>query len=190
VQSAYMRRLAERLGVHETSLRHEMRKVGIIRERGQSGDDGVPGEKGGRIYKTGEVHILGLAMLGRKMLDRVKDELGMDSFRDPDVRRAIAAVEDLYGEEGKEISPGKLLGRVEHEKDVRGAVIEALAHADITEDPEKALKECIARVKKDNRNDELKELVTRLKKAQQSHDDAEMRALLDKINRIHKEKVT
>lgn len=190
VQSAYMRRLAERLGVHEASLRHEIRKVSPPRDRGQATEEKKLEGDGDRVYRASEVHILGLVMLGRNMLDTVREELGLDSFRDPGVRRAIAAVEDLYGSEGTNISPGKLLGRIEREEDVRGAVINALAQADITQDPEKALKDCIARVKRDNRDDELKELATRLRKAQQSHNDAEMRALLDKINRIHKEKVT
>jgi hypothetical protein len=67
--------------------------------------------------------------------------------------------------------------------------MEALAKADITEERDKVLADCILRVRKENRDEELKGLMSRLREAQASKNDAEMAVLTVKISKLHKEKV-
>ena len=113
----------------------------------------------------------------------------MDRFRDSNVNKVIQAVSDLYGKGEQSINPGKLLSRLEKDEAAKTAVMQAIAKADITREPDKALDDCIFCVLKENREEELKELTLRLKKAQEANNDTEMKSLLTKINKIHKEKV-
>ncbi|MFH1305050.1 MAG: hypothetical protein ABIH74_01445 [Candidatus Omnitrophota bacterium] len=92
--------------------------------------------------------------------------------------------------EKKKINPGKLLSRLRGNKDVCDITVQALAKMDITSDLEKALSDCISRVRKDNRNALLKGLNDRLKEAEKARDDEKMTALLKEMSRLHKEKVT
>lgn len=186
VQSDCLRRLAERLGVHEASLRYEMGKV--------KADYSYHYEKEGETdkascdYRGSETHLLGLAIMDKRAFNRINKDLGIDKFCDASIKKVMAILNDFFGAED-EINPGKLLSRLDGDERSRRIVLEAVAKADITQDPHKALEDCIYCVKKENKEDRLKDLTIRLKKAQESNDDSEMKELLTKINNIHKEKV-
>ena len=90
----------------------------------------------------------------------------------------------------KEINTGKLLARLEGDEDAKAVAIQAVAKADITQDIERALNDCISCVLKENRDEELKELSLKLKKAQETNNDKAVMELVARINKIHKEKVT
>ncbi len=187
VQSDYLKRLAGRLGIHEASLRYEMGKVKPDYSYRYELESKV--DRTSRNYRSSEIHLLGLAISDKKLFDRIQSELGLDRFRDSNVNKVIQAVSDLYGKGEQSINPGKLLSRLEKDEAAKTAVMQAIAKADITREPDKALDDCIFCVLKENREEELKELTLRLKKAQEANNDTEMKSLLTKINKIHKEKV-
>jgi hypothetical protein len=131
---------------------------------------------------------LGLAILDRRCFDAIRQELGTDMFLDRSVRSVMEIISGML-QEKDEIDPSKLLGRLENSDDLKTAVMHAIAKADITQDRAKALKDCIEYVRKENREEKMKTLMFQLKKAQDSNNDAEVKSLLDKINKIHKERV-
>jgi DNA primase len=188
IQSDYIKRLAERLGIHEASLRYEMGKVKPDYSYHYASGSKV--NQASRNYKSSEIHLLGLAISDKKMFDRIQSELGLDKFRDRNVNKVIRIVGDLYDKGEKDINPGKLLSRLEKDEPAKTAVVQATAKMDITREPDKALDDCIFCVLKENREEKLKELTLRLKKAQETNNDTEMKSLLIKINKIHKEKVS
>ncbi|RKY42692.1 MAG: DNA primase [Candidatus Makaraimicrobium thalassicum] len=187
IQSDYLKRLAERLGIHEASLRYEMGKVRPDYSYRYASESNV--DRKSRNYRSSEIHLLGLAILGRDKFFRIQDELRLDMFRDRSVRKIIRLLGDLFNGGEKDINPGKLLSRLEKDEDAKTAVVQALAKMEITQDVDKALDDCIFCIRRENREDELKELTSRLKEAQQSNNNTEMRELLTRINMIHKEKV-
>jgi len=187
IQSDYLKKLAERLGIHEASLRHEMGKVKPDYSYRHEEGDGEPLE--GHNFRSSEVHLLGLAILDKKMFDRVQGELGLDKFRDESVKKAIGIVSDLFGKGEEKINPGKLLSRLEKDEFSKAAVLQALAKAEITTDPVKVLADCMFCVRKENREEELRSLTLRLKKARETRNDTEMMELVTKISRLNKEKV-
>lgn len=187
VQSDYLRRLAEKLGVHEASLRYEMGKVRPDYTYRYSKEAEV--DRSSRNYRSSEVHILGLAMLDEGRFRLVEKELGIGCFQDPDVRKVMEVVRSSFDKCQGGVNPGKLLSRMEKDEGAKAALVQALAKADITKDPDRALKDCIFCVKKENREGRLKDLTLQLKKAQQTGDDNEIRKILNMINQIHKEKV-
>ncbi len=187
VQSSYLRRLAQRLGVHEASLRHELGKVKP--DYSYHSEEESKTDNTSYSYPSSEIHLLGLALTNLADLERVRSEIGVDRFCDASVRRAIDCLFAIYEEKGELINPGKLLSRMENDEAAKAAVVQALAKAEITQDREKALEDCIFYVKKENRDAELKSLTTKLKEAQGAKDNALISKLLVKINNIHKEKV-
>jgi DNA primase len=186
VQSDYLRKLAERLGIHEASLRHEMGKVNPDRAYHFTREDV---DKIQHNYRSSEVHLLGLSILDESRFRIVEKELGVESFHDLNVRKVMETIKDIFDRGEKGINPGKLLSRFEKDENLKAAVVQALAKADITEEPERALRDCIFCVRKENREEKLKDLTVRLKKAQETRNDPEMKKIMDKINQIHKEKV-
>ncbi len=188
VKSDYLKKLSERLGVHEASLRYEMGKVRL--DYSYRYEEQAKVDRASHNWRGSEVHLLGLAITDKKMFQRIETELGLDKFRDSSVRKVMILVRDLFAGGQNRINPGKLLSRLENEKTAKAAAVQAIAKADITRDPEKALVDCMYSLRKENREEELKGLTIRLKKAQAMKDEMEMKELLVKINKIHKEKVT
>ncbi len=194
VKSDYIKKLAERLGIHEQSLRYEMKKVKPDYSYHYESEAAV--DKDSSNYKVSETHLLGLAVVSRKMFEKIRSELGFDKFCDASVKKAICAVKDLYEKGGEDVDPAKLLSRLQDSEDAKGALIQALAKADITHDQEKALNDCIFCVKKENSEDELKRLNSRLKKAQEMKNDTEIMDIIvriknvrEELSKMHKEKV-
>lgn len=189
VQSDYLRRLAEKLSVHEASLRYEMGKVksDYTYKYGESRDKDPSSE---REHNKTEMHLLGLAISGKKLFSKLTDEITADMFTDPVIRELIRDISELYGkgEKDKNIA-GKLLMMHETNDAARAAIVKAIAYSDIIVEEEKSLSDCISSLKRESRAARLKDLMNRLKKAQNENNSSEMKELLAKINKIHKEKV-
>ncbi|MGB2630738.1 MAG: DNA primase [Candidatus Omnitrophota bacterium] len=186
IQSDYLRKLAERLGIHEASLRYEMRKVKP--DYSYRYDSETRADKVSRNYNLSEIHLLGLAIVDKGFFTAIRDDLGLDMFRDKNVRKALDFVSAVFREEGK-INLGKLLSRFDNDEDLKAVVMQAVAKADITKDRDKVLQDCMLCARRASRDEKLKDLTSRLKKAQESNNDPEIKDLLEKINRIHKERV-
>ncbi len=185
-QSAYLKKLTERLGVHEESLRYEMGKVKP--DYSYHYESEAVTSKKSRSYKSSELHLLGLSVLNKKVFEIVDSELGMDMFRDKTIARLMRSLKK-YFESNDKMEANKLLSRLEGDEEAKAAVMQALAKADITDETGKAVKDCIFCVKKENREEKLKELNSKLKKAEKENNSVQMKELLAEINKIHKEKV-
>ncbi len=187
VKSDYLRRLAERLGIHEGSVRHEMSKVKSDYSYHFSSEEKAP--RSPASYRSSELYLLGLAVSSKGMFERIEKELGLDNFRDKDVAQVFVAAGDLYRNGTEEITPGKLVSRLKNDERAREALMQAMAKAEITQDHGKALEDCIMCVRKETRDEVLKDLNSRLKEAQEKKDNAEITKLVARISKIHKEKV-
>jgi len=186
VKSGYLKTLAERLDIHEESLRCEMNKVKKDYSYHYAEEAKVvPTSKN---YRNSEIHLLGLAVSDKALCSKIKKELGFDKFRDGNIKTVISIVDELFAKGEKEINPGKLISRFREGKDERDAITQAVAKAEITQDAEKALRECMTCVRKENKEEELKELTQRLKEAQRNKNNDEINELVSKISGVHKEK--
>jgi DNA primase len=188
IQSDYMRTLAEKLGIHEASLRVEMGKIKPDRpykyER--------PEEKGSlsKAVRSSELYILGLSLTGAKRFGLVQKELSPDDFHNPAVRTIMSEAKHIFDPENDTtLNQAKLLGRLHDDARAREVIMQAIAKVDIIEDPDKAIKDCISCLKKENREERLKSLAAKLKQAQVNSDMSGMNDTLKMIDQIHKERV-
>jgi hypothetical protein len=186
IQSDYLRRLAERLEIHEASLRYEIGKVKP--DYSYHYDSEAKVDTTSNNYRKSEIHLLGLAIVNKDVFSTIQNTLGLEKFRDKSVKQILEVVEGFF-QKNEKIDLAKLLSRFEKNNNLKTAVMQAVAKADITKDVEKAVNECMQCVRKENREEELKTLTAKLKKAQESKNDSEMKILLERINKIHKEKV-
>ncbi|MDD3088843.1 MAG: DNA primase [Candidatus Omnitrophica bacterium] len=186
VRSDYLTRLAEKLGIHEASLRYEIGKVKPDYSYHYASE--VRTEGSARNYRSSEVHLLGMAITGRKYFEKLDRELGLGMFKDPAVKRVMRSVGEMYAAGNGDINASKLSSRLEGDEQAKQVFMEGLAKADITEEKDRVLEDCILRVRKENRDEEIKILTIRLKEAQDSRDDAGVRDLADRINKLYKER--
>lgn len=188
IQSDYVRRLAEKLGIHEAALRVEMGKIKPDRQYRYENKTEVKPEV--VCARNSEIHILGLSLSSRARFNLVEKELGVTAFRDQIVRNIFSEMRIMFDSEDDEfLNPGKLLGRMHDNETARSMIIQAMAKADIIAEPDKALRDCITCVKKENRDEKLRALASKLKQAQESSDLSGMTNTLRMIDQIHKERV-
>jgi DNA primase len=185
VQSHYLRKLAESLSIHEESLRYEMKKVKPDYSYSYSSEGETDSAQVN--YLNSEIHLLGLAVTDKNTLEAVRQDLALDKFRDTHVRKVMSTL--FERETDGNISPGKLLSRFQDDEHARTAIVHALAKADITKDPEKAYKDCLCCVLRENREEELRELKKMLKKAEADNDENRVMDLVIRINKLTKKEV-
>ncbi|MFH1837288.1 MAG: DNA primase [Candidatus Omnitrophota bacterium] len=186
VRSDYLKTMGERLAVDEASLRYEMKKG----KKEYSYNDKTA-EKNTRVsnpYRKSEVHLLGLALVNKAFYYTIIEELGVEKFRDEDIRKALRAAGEIYDSGKEKVDPGKLIGHFA-EREIRDVIAQAVAGTDIAYNETKALKDCIFCVKKENREEELTELSQKLKEAQKNKNTAEIDQLIGRIAEKHKKKV-
>ncbi|MFH1798666.1 MAG: DNA primase [Candidatus Omnitrophota bacterium] len=188
VRSSYLKRLAERLEVHEESLRHEMLKFKSGVSRGFTAEPEIV-RVAAAPRRNSEIHLLAVAFTSKKMFKRIVQELGIDIFMDAGIQNVLNVLEKLFQSGEEKINPGKLLSRLEENIEAKFAAIEAFAKIDIIKDPDKDLDDCISFFLKQKRIHRLSELTHKLKKAHAMNNIAEVRELLRVMNDVHKEKV-
>jgi len=187
VQSDYLKKLAERLGIHEGSLRQEMIKVKSTRS-GKNESVNLTKQRT-ENFRSSEIHLLGLACAKKEVYEKIKDELGLENFLDESVKKVIQVVGMCMESGEKKIVPGKVLSRLEGDEKAKDAFFEALSKPEITDSPLKAVEDCISHIRKENHKIKLKVLTDRLKKAQEINNSENVMILLEKINILHKKKV-
>ncbi|MFH1846165.1 MAG: DNA primase [Candidatus Omnitrophota bacterium] len=189
IQSFYIKRLAEELSVHESSLWHELKKVKPdysrtfkINSKQESGNS--------KLYQKSELLLLGFMIAEKRIFDKVQTELGLDAFSEGNIKKAAFLVKAIYDNGETEIKPGKLLARIDEQDEyIKDVIVRAVSKTETMEDPHRAAEDCVVFIKKTNKNDELKKLTDELKKAQVIKDNKEIKILLNRINEIHKKKV-
>jgi len=186
LQSDYIKKLAECLGLHEASLRFEMGKVKP--DYSYKYETETKMEAACFNHRQSEIHLLALAVMDREIFFRIESGIGFDMFRDENVLKVLKALGELY-RESNDVNMGKILSRFENDAGGRSAMMQAVAKADITQDREKAFEDCLFCLRKEDRADRLKKLTSRLKKAQERKNSPEIEKILLEIKNIHEEKV-
>jgi len=184
IKSEYLTKLAEKLKVHEDSLREEMKKVKPDYSYKYETEKTV--SSGPVKHINSELYLLGLSISDKRLFDIVRDELGFSMFRDESAKRVFTVIEGLYGNKDS-ITPGVVLSYVEGDNAAKSAIMQAIARVDITEDEdrERVLSDCIQSIKKMRKSEALKDLKIQIKKAQETNNDTT--ELILRVNKLHKD---
>ncbi len=175
LKSSLIKKLAEKLSVDEESIKAELKKVKPdYSARGPVTASPAPARK---RSPCAEEMLIALMLEGGHFVKRVKENLSADDFNDPSARDVVKAIFDM-AELKKEINPARLINHMNNNGTAAILISEAVNLAEIMGDKDKALGDCIARMKKDNVKSRLEELRARIKEAHDSNDEETLKGLM------------
>lgn len=180
LKSSLVKKLAERLGVDEESIRTELKKVKPNYSEKAISLNVTKDEK---YLGSAENNVLALMLEGSNFVKKVKEELAPEEFRDSSVRDIVNAIFDLYSK-NKEINPAKLISHLNNHNESAVLISEVATLSDKLIDKERTLADCIARIKRNNIWDRLDRLQVAIKAAQDSKDEDKVRNLMAEFNNI------
>ena len=184
LKSGLLKKLAERLGVDEDSLKAELKKVKPdYAGHDYSMNSGLEPAK--KDPHGAENMLLALLMEGEYYIAKVKEKLRLEEFKDTSVRDVAEAIFRLH-DENHEVNPARLISRLGTNGAAAALVSEAVNISEILSDKERVLADCIARIKKDNIKDRLARLQDAIKKAYNSKEEEKVKAFVAEYNLLMK----
>jgi len=98
----------------------------------------------------------------------------------------VSAIFDLH-RENKEITPSRLINHFSESAEAAALITEAVGVSEIIgDDKEKALSDCIARIKKDNLKDRMTMIQDAIRAAHSQKDDDKVKELVAEYNELVK----
>jgi len=184
LKSTLLKRLAEALGVDEESLKVEIKKVkpDYTEKRYVAAVAEVKKHSSGA-----EMMVLAFLLEGPSFIAKVKSALSPDEFKDSSIRDLVSAIFDLH-KEHKEVNPSRLISHMSERTDAASLVSEAVGISEMIGDKEKALGDCIARIKKDNLKERMAMIQESIRIAHSQKDDARVKELVSEYNELVKMK--
>ena len=182
LRSTLIKRLSERLSVDEESIKSELKKV--------------KGDYSDRRYvaaiaevkkhsSSAEIMVLALMMEGPDIVERVTKALSPDDFKSSSIRDVVNAIIALH-KENKEITPPRLINHLSESPDAAALITEAVGISEIIGDKEKALNDCIAKIKKDNLEERMSLIQEAIRAAHKQKDDSKVTELVAEYNELVK----
>jgi DNA primase len=184
MKSALIKRLAEELSVDEASLKAELKKVRPDYAARAVGQPAAKQKDESDTFRSAEKLVLALMLEEGRFIDSVKASLAAEDFRDEAIRKIVSAIFSFHGE-GKAVSAGRLINHLNDER-ASGIISEVATLQGVVSDRERALADCIDRMKKEKIGDELSRLQVEIKDAYLSQDERRWKELAMKYNDLVK----
>ena len=183
LKSNLVKKLAESLSVDEESIRTELKKVKLdySEERNYLKSKVLkrPDSKGA------ERMILAIILEGPAFIAKAKEQLSPEELKDTSIRDVVKAIFELH-ENKKEAAPAKLISHMAAAGEAVKPISEAAELAELLTEKERALEDCIARVKEDNVKDLLARIQLAIKTAHDSKDENKVKDLVIQYNGLLK----
>jgi DNA primase len=182
LKSTLIKKLAERLSVDEESIKAELKKVKspISEKRYAAAVTEVRKRSSGA-----EIMILALMAEDVKVIDRVAKALSAEEFKDSSIRDVVSAVFKLR-KDNKDVTPSRLINHLSESPEAAALITEAVNLAESVGDKEKALSDCIARIKKDNLRERMTLIQDAIRSAHNQKNEAKVSELVSEYNELMK----
>ncbi|MDO8525605.1 MAG: DNA primase [Candidatus Omnitrophota bacterium] len=182
LRSNLVKKLAEKLSVDEDSIRQELKKVKPDYTMRVYSISPVEARKDS---KSAEKMILALMLEGENFVNKIRESLTLDEFKDSSVRDVVKAVLDL-SKVDRSINAAKLMNHFENNDTATTLISESVHLSETLDNKERVLCDCIARIKKDNVKDVLGRLQDAIKMAHNANDDTLMTKLVTEYTELLK----
>ncbi|MFA4981239.1 MAG: DNA primase [Candidatus Omnitrophota bacterium] len=182
MKSELVKKLAERLSVDEESLKAELKKVKP--DYGQRRYAAVPAEVK-KDFRAAEMMLLALLLEGQNYTETIMRSVSPEEFKDSSVRDAVSAIYAMQ-KEGVQATAAKLINHLGNGVDASALVSEAVNILDVMHEKEKALEDCVARMKKDSVKERLAGLQDAIRIAHGKKDEDEVKRLVIEYNSLVK----
>ena len=173
-RSELVKKLAERLSVDEEAIRSELKKVKT--ESYQPKYMAMPSEMK-RTNRGAELMLLALMLEGGKYIDSIKSLLAIDELKDSSVRDVVSVVFKLR-DSNIEVTAVRLMMELSESPEGIKLVSEAASIVETITDNNKALSDCVAKIKKDSMKDKLDIMQEEIKMAHTRHDEEAVKKLV------------
>jgi replicative DNA helicase len=169
--------------VDEESIREELKKVKIdYSERQYLASAAAPARKSSM---SAEKMLVALMLEGGIFVDKIRERLAPEEFRDTSVQELVKAIFELKGK-GKEITAARMISHMGNSGSAAVLISEAVSLSEALGDKDRALADCIAWLKQENVKDRLRRLQQAIKAAHESKDEAQVAKLVVEYNALVK----
>ncbi len=182
LKSTLIKKLAEKLSVDEESIRAELKKVKSDYAERRYVENVVEVKK---RSSDAEMLLLALMMDGPKIIERIAGVLSPDEFKNSSIRDVVNAVFELY-KANKEITAPRLINHMSDSTDAAALITEAVGISEIIGNKEKALNDCVAKIKKDNLEERKTLIQDAIKIAHNQKNDMRVMELVTEYNELMK----
>jgi DNA primase len=182
LRSNLIKKLAEKLSVDEESIRTELKKV---KPDYSARTYSVTPVEAKKDSKSAERIVLALLLEGESFIQRTKESLSLEEFKDSSVRDVVKAVYDLSREE-KNITAVRLMNHFDNNEDAADLISEAVHISETLDNKDKILLDCIAKIKRDNVKDRLSRLQEAIRTAHASNDEGLVTKLVSEYTELLK----
>lgn len=182
-KSEMIKKLSRSLSVDEDAVKAELKKVKPDFSERRSVI--VPAEIK-RDAKKAEIGMLAVLLDGNgDYADIVKRELPLEEIKSSSVRDIVDAI-FLLRKENREINAARLMNHFGSGSEAASLMSEAVSMLDSLADKERALYDCISRIKKDNIKDRLTMIQEAIRMAHSKKDEAKVKELVAEYNGLVK----
>jgi DNA primase len=183
LRSDYLNRLSKALFISADVLGEEFQKVKL--DYSYLGKDkNIKTETG---IRTSEKIVVSLMMEDPSIAAEVRKTLTMEEFTSRDICRIVQAIYKIL-DEGKIPSAPKIINLIDDEE-LSHIICEALEETEKIVEREKALQDCICRIKKDNAALKRQNLTNLIRQAETEGDDIKMMSFVKQLDAIKNERV-
>jgi DNA primase len=178
LRSDYMKRLSEILFIKEDALLEELSKVKL--DYTYLGENRVFKDR--TVIRPAEKILTGLIIEDVEVAQEVKGNLILDDFNSDDIKNIVKTVFGMI-EEGKNPTAAKIIHKLNNEN-LNHIICEALAETESLIDRERAVSDCIHKIKKDNLKLKQEKLTILLREAEAIGDDTKRMELVKELNNL------
>lgn len=183
-KSDLIKKLAERVSVDEDAVRQELKKVKPDYAEHRYVVTPIEAKKDS---KSAEMMVLAILLGGGNFIKRIADELSLAEFKDSSVRDAASAIFELHKADTA-LTPARLINHLGAGSETANLISEAVNILETLADKDRALDDCIARMRKDNIRDRLGRIQDAIKIAHSQKDEDGVRRLVTEYNDLVKVK--
>jgi DNA primase len=183
LRGEYIKRLSEEIGVPESYIIEELNKIRPNPSMRQE-KAAVP-PRAASLINPAEKLLVKFMLEEKELADRIMQELSPSDFSDMRIAKIVSLMHDLCAE-GKSVEPSVLMNYFS-EDDASQLVCESMFMPDLLgKEREKALNDCIARIKVQRLKSRREQLHAQIKDAQSTGDHKKLSVLVREFHNLLK----
>jgi DNA primase len=181
-RSELIKKLAQKLSVDVEAVKAEFGKLKGERAEPRPAITPVEVRKGAA---KAEMVALAVLLEGRDYVERAKHALNVDDIRSSAVRDIVNRIFALH-KDNVHISPAKLMNLMGANPEAAAIVSEAASLMEMLSDKDRALEDCIARIREDAVKDRLRSIQQAIAEAHSRSDEGEVKRLMTEYGALLK----
>jgi len=183
LRGEYIKKLSEQLRIPEQNILEELRKIKPA-SAGQLNPPVIPGKKQSPINPA-EKLLIKFMLEEKELIEKIMQQLSPSDFADERTAKIVSVMHELVLQ-GKNITPSLLMNYF-NEDDASQLVCETMFMPELSEaGRDKAVNDCIARIKVQRLKSRREFLHTQIKSAQSLKDEGKLNSLIQEFQNLIK----